>query len=987
MTELRTSETPEDDPLEELVAECLEAPGEGLAAALEAACRAHPEHADQLRARVGALRRIGLLREEAAPGDERFPDRLGEFELLERLGGGGMGVVFRALQSSLGREVALKLIRPEHLYFPRARERFQRETEAVARLQHPGIASIYTVGEENGLPYFAMELVAGCTLAEVIRALQGRAPENLTGDDLALAIHSASPRAAQAEGELARHATWVESCLALAIQVAEALQHAHERGVLHRDVKPSNIAVTPAGRTLLIDFGLASLGESGQVTASGSAIGSLLYMSPEQIRGDVAEIDRRSDVYSLGVTLYELLTLQVPYVDPRPLGLREAIVEGRPDAIRSRNRAVSRDLETVVLKAMDADRERRYPEAAAFAADLRNVLELRPVAARPPSAALRLRRWMQRNPAKGVAIALGGVLVVGVPSVLYVQQRGHTAALEQALAEARQARTEAEAQRAAAQEAERQTREQRDIARTEARDAATVAEFLTELFGAADPANAKGTLPTAFDLLERGEARLETELVDQPELRARLLERIGGSYSSLGRIDRAKRAHERALELRRLEFGEESEQVASSLYGLGNCLRQLGDKQALPTMQSALEMLEKTVPVPDERHVRYRVGVASTLTSARRHDEALLLYDRALAALGELPGDTRKLRELVLSNQASSLFFAHRYERAVEVAREAAAQQRELHGDLHPGLLASLNTLALSLKALGRLEEARPVYDEVLACAEKLYGLESDRYAIFESNKAGLLEQLGDRPAARAAYESALARFGRAGSLEIPQALTCRSNLAGVYLRSAEWALARAAYEDVLPSLAADDGGQRTSYAWLNLGLCCEALGDLAAARDALQRSLDEAGRISGAGRAYREARAHCDLARVLLRTGEVERARDELAGVQAYVDSDPERTIVAQLLRFDQALLALADGDAPAAKTALDELAALPESAPDGEWIAPAARARLAAAEFESDPPRARERAAAAAAELSARVGPDHPESRLARAVAGRAR
>jgi serine/threonine protein kinase len=426
-----------EDPLEELVAQCLEGESADNATALERACSAHPEHADELRRRVGALARLGIGETRSALD---FPERLGEFVLLERLGGGGMGVVFRARQASLGREVALKVIRPEHLFFPRARERFRRETEAVARLQHAGIVPIYTVGEDKGVPYFAMELVPGCTLAEVLTQLQGRAPERLKGEDVAQVLASKlHARPDVGDVAAARFAgPWLNLCLHWTLEVAEALEHAHQRGVLHRDVKPSNVVIGVDGRARLLDFGLASLGDDDQarLTASGAALGSLLYMSPEQLRGESRQASERSDVYALGVTLYELLCLQAPYRDTSLIDLREAILQGRAEGLRTRNRAVSRDLEVVCLKAMESGPTHRYPSAAAFARDLRNVLERRPIEARAPSSLLRGARWVQRNPAASAALALAAALLVGVPTALLWQERAYAREVREALDDA-----------------------------------------------------------------------------------------------------------------------------------------------------------------------------------------------------------------------------------------------------------------------------------------------------------------------------------------------------------------------------------------------------------------------------------------------------------------------------------------------------------------------------------------------------------------------
>lgn len=412
--------------LRRLVAECVERYEEEGEGAVDALCGKHPEQADALRRRVAILGRMGLLETGSAAEGRPLPERLGDFRLLRKLGGGGMGVVYLAEQEPLGRRVALKLVRPEQLFFLGARKRFRREAEAAARLQHPGIVPVYTVGEETGIPYFAMELVEGCTMAEVIRTLNGRGSEILSGKDLAQAIARCTPGAAEISSDAAEghifSGTWMEACFRMVRQAAEALNHAHRRGVIHRDVKPSNLMVTPNGRVMLLDFGLAQAEGMTRLTRTGSQLGSLPYMSPEQVRGEAAGPDVRIDIYSLGITLYELLTLRMPYSASSTEAMRQRILEGRPEPVRRYAPSIPRDAETVCLTAMEADPARRYGSAADMTRDLGCVLERRPIEARRPGIGLRARRWVQRHPAVMLALVLGTVLAVGGPTMFALQE-------------------------------------------------------------------------------------------------------------------------------------------------------------------------------------------------------------------------------------------------------------------------------------------------------------------------------------------------------------------------------------------------------------------------------------------------------------------------------------------------------------------------------------------------------------------------------------
>jgi serine/threonine protein kinase len=442
--------------LEDLVFECLERIDADGESALEAVCREHPSRAQQLRDRVALLRRMGL--HGAPDGAPAMPDRLGDFRLVERLGTGGMGVVYLAEQVSLGRSVALKLIRPEQLYFAHARERFRREIEAIALLQHASIVPIHATGEENGIPYYAMEYVRGASLAQVLAAFSGRDPSKLTGRDLRDLIVAAAPSGADPAGDLFV-GSWSEVSAKIARALALAVQHAHERGVLHRDIKPSNVMIAADGRVVLLDFGLASLGSNSALTRTGSQIGSLPYMAPEQLRAQIDRIGARTDVYGIGVTLYELLALAPAFSDPGDTEvLRERILAAQPRPLRSLHAGLGSDLALVCSTAMQPEPGERYASAALLAADLANVLALRPIAARAPSPAARVVGWARRNPARATATALAAALVIGGPLVFGLQQiaaNRRIAAINQdlarALGESELQRTRADRERAASE--------------------------------------------------------------------------------------------------------------------------------------------------------------------------------------------------------------------------------------------------------------------------------------------------------------------------------------------------------------------------------------------------------------------------------------------------------------------------------------------------------------------------------------------------------
>jgi len=322
--------------------------------------------------------------------------RLGDFHLLEEIGRGGMGVVYRARQESLGRTVAVKVLPANLTLTQRQVDRFQREARAAARLHHPGIVSILTVGEEKGTHYFAMELVEGRSLAEELVRL--RADLGAVEDEPATLPGT-------------READYFATVADIVRQAADALQCAHENGVVHRDIKPSNLLLDRARKVKIVDFGLARDEEQGVLATTREGAGTPHYMSPEQARSQSRQVDYRTDIYSLGVVLYELLTLARPFEGTTSREVIDGILGREPARIRRLNRRVPRDLETICFKAMARSPKERYRTAAAMAQDLGRFLAHEAIVAHPPSALQVLGRRAYRH---RVALGMVGVGVVAL---------------------------------------------------------------------------------------------------------------------------------------------------------------------------------------------------------------------------------------------------------------------------------------------------------------------------------------------------------------------------------------------------------------------------------------------------------------------------------------------------------------------------------------------------------------------------------------------
>jgi serine/threonine protein kinase/tetratricopeptide (TPR) repeat protein/WD40 repeat protein len=461
------------NPVEQLAEEFLDRYRRGERPALTEYTRKHPELADEIRELFPAL----AMMEEVGPGhggttelgprrpagEVRIPDRLGEFRILRVVGRGGMGVVYEAVQESLGRHVALKVLDSRDAREPIRLERFKNEARSAARLHHTNIVSVFEVGEHDGTCYYAMQFIQGQGLDEVLaelRRLRGtRSPQALTAaergrhgqtadlsftaglaqslftgrfavaEDQAVvadkqACAQEPPPPAKPPGDSTSGVVkgspsdfttqsdfhYYRSVARVGLQVAEALSYAHAQKILHRDIKPANLLLDLQGTVWVTDFGLAKE-EGSDLTRTGELVGTLRYMAPERYSG---QSDPRSDVYSLGLTLYELLTLQPAFPESDQMRLMNQVAHEEPPRPRKLDRRLPRDLETIVLKAMAKEPQRRYQAAEALAEDLRCFLADRPIIARRASVWEHSWRWCRRNRALAAAMTSAAVLLIAV---------------------------------------------------------------------------------------------------------------------------------------------------------------------------------------------------------------------------------------------------------------------------------------------------------------------------------------------------------------------------------------------------------------------------------------------------------------------------------------------------------------------------------------------------------------------------------------------
>ncbi|MEM1249794.1 MAG: serine/threonine-protein kinase, partial [Acidobacteriota bacterium] len=643
------------------------------------------------------------------------------YTLIGQLGRGGMGVVYEAEQHQPRRKVALKVVRSDRFLDENNLRMFQREADSLARLEHPNIANIFESGStDDGQHYFAMELIRGETL------------------DVWLDSHP--PSGARRD---------LEVKLLLLASVAEAVHYAHQRGVIHRDLKPSNLIVTEpseesdAGRASqttgipsikILDFGLARITDSDvaatQITEIGVIKGTLAYMSPEQAQGDPALIDVRTDVYALGVMLYELLTGQRPYEIPGN-SLMEVIrvIREQPPApleeVWSEARRIDQDIQTVVDKALAKDPDMRYGSAAALAEDLRRYLASQPILARPPSTVYQLRKLVARNRLASSLLALLLVSVIGfgiLVSVLF----------------ARSLRAEARAS-------------------LEAETSSQALDFMTEMFEVSDPSESRGETITAREILDRGALRIEQELAEQPSVRSALMTTMGKTYAGLGLYTQAEQLIRSAIDAR-TQLGEASEPATlAASAALGEVL--LGQsklEEATSVLRRSFEQQRELLGPDHLDTLNTQAALVQALEERSLYPEAETMGREAIELSKARYGDEHEI-SLILRNQlALVLQEIGRLEDAEREMRSVWDVRRKSQGDDHPETLSALNNLAEHYMRMGRFDDSNRLFREGLETMRRTMGREHRDTLRFESNLGRLLTEQHRWDEAEVAYREIL---------------------------------------------------------------------------------------------------------------------------------------------------------------------------------------------------------------------------------------
>jgi serine/threonine protein kinase/tetratricopeptide (TPR) repeat protein len=815
---------------------------------------------------------------EIRAGAEQPGDTIGPYKLLQQIGEGGMGVVYMAEQTEpVERRVALKIIKPG-MDTRQVIARFEAERQALAMMDHPNIARVLdagTTGEVEGQgprvkgqesphpssliahpssrPYFVMELVKGVPITQYC-------------DE-----HQLTPR----------------ERLELFLPVCQAVQHAHQKGIIHRDLKPSNILVSeyddrPVPK--VIDFGVAKavsqrLTERTMFTQYGQIVGTLEYMSPEQAKLNELDVDTRSDVYALGVLLYELLTGVTPFdksrlrsaafdellriireeEPPRPSTRLSSsqtlpsIAANRKTEPKKLSTLVRGELDWIVMRALEKDRVRRYETANAFAADIQRYLCDEPVTACPPSAGYRLRKFARRN--KG-AIAAGGIvalsLVIGTGVATWqawraTRERDRAVAAERVAGErlivVEQQKTRIARERDRATEAERRANEEAAIA-------TAVNEFVRrDLLAQADPGMEPDRDIKLRTVLDRAAADVGERFASQPLVEAAVRNLIGNVYRSLGLFDVARPHLERALELRRANRGEEHIDTLASMHNLAGLLQDEGRyDDADPLIRKTLEISRRVVGEEHSLTLTAMQTLASNLHGMEQFKKAEALYLKTLEVQQRVLGEENTDTLLTINNLGDLYQEQGRFADAERLfARNLEILRRGL-GEEHPRTLLAMHNLAFVYSHFDRVDEAEKLYLRFLEVGRRVQGAEHPDVVSAGVNLAKLYVQQSRFAEAEELYLKSLEIGRRVLNDEHRVMIYCLESLAEFYGRQGRPADAEPHVVRLLEVYRRRLGEEHPrTLQWMNnLGVTLQGQGRFDEAEALLQKILDMKLRVVG---------------------------------------------------------------------------------------------------------------------------------------------
>jgi len=696
---------------------------------------------------------------------------IGRYKLLERIGEGGMAVVYMAEQERpIRRRVALKIIKLG-MDTRQVIARFEAERQALALMDHPNIAKVHDAGAtETGRPYFVMELVQGVSITEYCD----------------------------------RNSLSTKDRLGLFLQVCQAVQHAHQKGIIHRDIKPSNVLVTHHdGKPVpkVIDFGIAKatdqrLTEKTLFTRYAHIIGTPAYMSPEQAELSDLDIDTRSDIYSLGVLMYELLTGTTPFSEEelrkagyiemqriireqepvKPSTKIRALGETSTDTAQCRNstpdllrKAIRGDLDWIVMRCLEKDRARRYDSTAQLLGDLRRHLNHEPVTAGPPGAWYRTRKYLQRH-AKLVAVLVAGLgLLLGgtiVSTVMYLRAE--------------------------------HARREMDAARSEAM---SVADFLTnDLLAAVFPERARSQEVTVRYILENASRDLENKFVRSPLAEAQIRQTLGLTYQKMGDYEAAQPHMERALAIRRRQLGEEHPATLTSLKGLGTLYLDWGRYQeAEPSLVRAFAIRKRILGEEHRDTLESMSDLAWQYMCEARFEEGMTLAAKTFDIARRVLGEEHSITLRAMSSLAAGYVTTMRYAEADSLAGKGYEIGRRVLGEEHEITLLLANTLSWAWISQGKSDAAAELAGRTMEIGRRIVG-EQHSITIWAMSNLGVAYLQQGRPEEAAPLLSRSFELAtQHGGEDHAGTVLLGIRLAGLYYAQVRYA----EYEDLLIRLVA----------------------------------------------------------------------------------------------------------------------------------------------------------------------------------------
>jgi serine/threonine protein kinase/Tfp pilus assembly protein PilF len=752
-----------------------------------------------------------------------FPRTIGPYRLVRKLGEGGMGQVWLAEQTApLQRLVAIKLVRAgitDNVLL----DRFESERQALARMNHPAIAKVFDAGTTpDGTPYFVMEYVPGIPITLYCDQKRFSIPQRLE----------------------------------LFIKVCAGVQHAHQKAIIHRDLKPANILVTeldgkPAPR--IIDFGIAKAIAARDplatmFTRAGNFIGTPSYMSPEQADPDVRDVDTRSDVYSLAVILYELLTGTLPF-DPtqwRSEVVYEALKRLReqdppPPSIQyARKSTTDRDtatqtahlrstdpqnlvsllrgdLDWIAMKALEKDRARRYGTPSELTGDLLRYLNHEPVSARPASAAYRLQKYVRRHRLAVSVAGAGLVLLIAFAAMQAIQIRRITA--------------------------------ERDRTARERDRANRISDFMTKMFKVSDPSEARGNSITAREVLDSASKDIDSGLAEDPELQARMMDIMGTVYDNLGLYPRAEALTRRSLDILRKSSGEENTESLRLENNLGNILYDEGHyAESEKLYRHAFESFRRQLGPENMRTLQTMDDLANAVYEQGRYTESEKLYRDALEISRRSLGPDHRETLIQYGNLANNLDAEGRYADAEALVREVLDARRRTLGPDHPETIRAMNDLAATLFLEGKYADAEALFRQTLDLRRRVEGPDHPETLLTIYNIAGAVQKQGRFAEAEKLYREALAAQTRVLGPENPDAVRTMTDLANTLADEGQFPSAIKLTKDALEMQRRTLGPEHplTLQVLTDLGWTLHQAGQLAEAEKITREALAAQRRVLG---------------------------------------------------------------------------------------------------------------------------------------------